>query len=268
MNSSPLRQRTWQIVETALGSDAISRAFDTLVLSLILLSVLSVVMESVQPLGTDYADTFYWFEVFTVTVFTLEYLLRLWSCVSDPRYQGGLWGRLRFVVSPLSIVDLLAILPFYLQFIGLDLRFLRILRLLRIFKAPRYKSSLQLFANAVSSRREELMITSGMMIFLLLIASCLMYYAEHAAQPDKFSDIPSAMWWGVATLTTVGYGDIYPVTVMGRIIGSFVAVLGIGLFALPAGLLGSGFVEEIQKRKRPPKCPHCGKRTDEPNDKS
>lgn len=260
-----LRLRTWEIVETGLGADRLSRAFDKLILSLIVLSVLSVIMESVQPLGSDYAGAFYAFEVFTVAVFTLEYLLRLWACVSDPRYRGGLHGRLRFVFSPLSIIDLLAILPFYLQFLGLDFRFLRILRLLRIFKAARYKASLRLFANAVNARREELLITSGMMIFLLLIASCLMYYAEHAAQPEQFSDIPSAMWWGVATLTTVGYGDIYPVTALGRMIGSFVAVLGIGLFALPAGLLGSGFVEEIQKRKRPPLCPHCGKRTDGPH---
>jgi len=192
----------------------------------------------------------------------VEYLLRVWACVEDRRYQGALRGRLRFLFTAQALIDLLAILPFYLTFLTLDLRFMRALRLFRIVrvaKVGRYMSAFSLFGRVLRSRKEELILSTGVMLILLLLSSCLMYYAENEAQPEQFPNIPSAMWWAVATLTTVGYGDVYPVTALGRLLGAFTAILGIGLFALPTGILGSGFVEEIQARRTPPVCPHCGK---------
>jgi voltage-gated potassium channel len=139
------------------------------------------------------------------------------------------------------------------------LRAIRLIRLLRVLKIARYSESLQLLGRVLLSRRSELFITLVAVTVLLVVSSTLMYYAERDAQPEQFSSIPAAMWWGVETLTTIGYGDILPVTVTGKIINSFIALLGIGLFALPAGILGSGFVEELQRRRRPPaRCPKCG----------
>lgn len=162
----------------------------------------------------------------------------------------------------MALVDLLAVLPFFLQFIGVDLRFVRAFRLMRLFrlaKAARYVTALHLFRAVARSKREELVLTTCVLALLLLVASSSMYFAEHGAQPEEFSSIPATMWWAVATLTTVGYGDVIPVTVFGRFLGSAVAILGIGLFALPTAILGSGFVEEIAKTKQPQRCPHCGK---------
>ena len=163
----------------------------------------------------------------------------------------------------MSIIDLLAILPFYLPFFGIDLRSFRVLRLLRIFriaKVGRYYSSLNLIKHVFQNKREELILTSVLMVLLLIVSSSLLYYCENAVQPDAFSSIPATMWWAVATLTTVGYGDMYPVTFMGKLCASVIAVLGIGMFALPTGILGAEFVETIQKHKKQKKiCPHCGK---------
>jgi voltage-gated potassium channel len=210
-------------------------------------------------------NTNYGFEVFSVFIFTIEYLLRLWSCVTDKKYSKPILGRFRYSLTPMAVVDLFAILPFYLPFTGLDLRIIRVFRLLRIFriaKAARYISSLKLLGRVFKSKKEELVITSIVMIILLIIASSLMYYFEYEVQPEKFADIPTTMWWAIATLTTVGYGDVYPITSEGKIIASIVAILGIGLFALPTGILGAGFVQEFQKSKAHSEkltCPHCGK---------
>jgi voltage-gated potassium channel len=162
----------------------------------------------------------------------------------------------------------MAILPFYLpMIITLDLRFIRavrLFRLVRIFKMGRYSESLRLLENVFKEKKEALLITIFMVFILLVIASSLMYFVENEAQPEVFSSILKAMWWGVATLTTVGYGDIYPVTLIGKILGGAIAILGIGMFALPAGILGSGFVEQIQRtRSKSRVCPHCGKDIDQ-----
>ncbi|HIG31700.1 MAG TPA: hypothetical protein EYQ50_29340 [Verrucomicrobiales bacterium] len=160
--------------------------------------------------------------------------------------------------------------PFYFSALGLDLRFARMLRLLRVLrlaKLGRYHHSLEVIISVLKKNKEELVLTTAFMGMLLIGSSCLLYIAEHEAQPEKFESIPAAMWWSIATLTTVGYGDVAPITPLGKLFASMVAVLGIGMFALPTGLLGAGFVEEIQNRKTKTKtqsqpCPHCGKSLD------
>jgi len=229
---------------------------------LIFLNVGAVIIGTVEGIHTEYATLLYNFEVISVIIFTVEYLARLWSCVADSRFSKLIKGRLHFMVRPLSLIDLIAILPFYLPLLGIDLRFIRILRLLRILrvaKLGRYSDSLQLMVAVIRSKKEELILTIVVLLFLLVISSSLMYYAEHSVQPVEFSSIPATMWWSVVTLTTVGYGDAYPLTAVGKLIASVIAILGIGMFALPTGVIGAGFIEEIQKQKSTKvKCPHCG----------
>jgi voltage-gated potassium channel len=189
----------------------------------------------------------------------------LWIAPLDARYSKPVIGRIRYAFSLMAVVDLLAILPAFMPLIfPLDLRilrFLRLFRLFRLFKLSRYVESLNTLDDVVRSKKEELLVTVVMIGMLLVFASSLMYIVETEAQPDKFPDIPSAMWWGVATLTTVGYGDVFPITALGKLLGGFIAFLGIGMFALPTGILASGFSEEIKKRRDKDKiceCPHCG----------
>jgi len=257
------RERTWEIVEVAKRGDTASRAFDTTILTLIFLNVIAVIIGSVQSIQTRWGKSLDLFETVSVIVFTLEYITRLWSCTVDSRFSGRIRGRVRHVFRVVSIIDLLAILPFYLPFLGVDLRSfraLRLLRILRIAKIGRYYSSLTLIKSVFRSKKEELALTSVLLCLLLVVSATLLYFCEYEVQPDAFSSIPATMWWSVATLTTVGYGDIYPVTIMGRLFASIIAILGIGMFALPTGILGAGFVEAIQKSKKSERtCPHCGK---------
>ncbi len=264
-----LRRRVYRIVSVARDGDAGSRVFDFFILALIGLNLLAVILESVQELQTAYATLFRTFEVVSVAVFSVEYLLRIWTCVEHENYRSPVIGRLRFAMTPLALVDLLAILPFYLTFITADLRMLRILRifrLLRVAKTVRYSRTLQVFARVLVRSRMELLFTAFVMAVLLLLSACLMYFAENQAQPEAFSSIPAAMWWSIATLTTVGYGDIYPVTGLGKLLASVIAIFGISMFALPTGILGAAFLKEIRPEHSSGVCPHCGKNLDPCNE--
>lgn len=267
-----MRRRVHQIIEPDRDGDAASRAFDLFILSLIFLNIVALVFQTEQSFY-DWSPTFFdVFESTSVIVFSAEYLLRMWSCVEDPRYARPILGRLRFALSPMALIDLLAIAPFYLTFVGVDMRFVRAFRLFRMFriaKVGRYLRAMRLMGRAVSSRIEELVVSIVLIFILLVVSSSLVYYAEAEAQPEAFASIPRAMWWGVATLTTVGYGDVYPITLLGRILGAIIAVLGIGLFALPAGIISSSFLDEVQaERKRREAagevCPTCGQSTRAP----
>ncbi len=258
------RRRLWEILDVAKPGDRSSLAIDTFILLLIALNVFAVILESVEFLRNAYAPLFRAFEVFSILVFTVEYIGRLWSCVENKRYARPIWGRIQYALRFMTLIDLMSFLPSYLPLLGLDLRFIRILRMfriIRIFKIGRYYASLTLIKNVLLSRKEELVLTTVLMFTLLVISSCVMFFCENAAQPDVFSNIPATMWWAVSTLTTVGYGDAYPITPIGKICGALIAILGIGMFALPTGILGSGFIEEIQTRKSRASmvCPHCGK---------
>jgi len=212
---------------------------------LIILNVLAVILETVPSLSESYGRYFYWFEVFSVAIFTFEYVIRLWAITAKEKYKKMFAGRLRYAATPMMIIDLLAFLPFYLPFfLPLDPRILRILRLFRIFrifKATRYSKHMKIMGHVILEKKEELSISFLVAMVILVFASSIMYVVENAAQPEAFASIPHAMWWGVSTLTTVGYGDVYPITPLGRMMASIMALLGIGLVALPAGILASGF---------------------------
>ncbi|WP_052733004.1 ion transporter [Hymenobacter terrenus] len=230
------------------GSSTVERFTDTLLISLVLLNTVAVIMESVPHLYQQYRSWFTGIEIISVYVFTLEYVARVWSAVEDRRFRHPISGRLRFAFTPFALIDLLAILPFYLTLGGFDLRFLRVVRLFRVLKVTRYVKALRLIQKVVRRKRPELLVTVGVIAVMLILVSSMMYYVESEAQPDKFGSIPETMWWGVATLTTVGYGDVYPITPLGKILSSLIAVLGLGLFAIPTGLLASGFTEHVTEQ--------------------
>ena len=257
-----VKTRVHDILEGAKHGDRMADLFQTFILALIVLNVGAMIFESVRAIYIQDPLLFYWLEVVSVAIFSAEYVLRLWSCTAASKYQGGRAGRLRFAVTPLALVDLFAILPFYLPFVGINLLFLRAIRLFRFFrlaKLARYSEALRTFGRVLSEKKEELTIAFLLLTLTLIFSSVLMYFAESEAQPQYFSSIPAAMWWAVMTLTTVGYGDIRPITVLGKLIASVVAVLGIGVFAIPTAILGSGFLKQLEGNHRSQKCPHCGK---------
>jgi voltage-gated potassium channel len=227
-----------------------------------MLNVLVTILETVKSIQVLMGPLFHIFDMFSLLVFTVEYLARLWVCTLDHRYSSPLLGRLKYMLSPYMLLDLAIIIPFYLPlFFVADTRFvlvLRMFRIARILKLTRYSQSFQRIIRVTTKKKDDLIACMGVVFVLLIISSSLMYYAEHTAQPDKFTSIPAAMWWGVATLTTVGYGDIFPVTDLGKFIGSFIVLLGIGMVALPTGIVGSGFLEEINSDSDDSHCPHCG----------
>ncbi len=252
-------------MEVGQAGDPLGKALDYFIISLIVVNTAAQILETVQSVYEVAPRAFQVFEIFSVVVFTVEYVLRLWSCTAEERYRHPLWGRLRFAVTPLLLIDLVALVPFYLPFLGLgDLRTLRALRLLAwAARLGRYFQGIRTIGTVLRSKVEELLTVVLVLAVMLILASAVMYYAEHEAQPDSFSSIPEAMWWSIITLTTVGYGDVSPVTPLGKVMAGVIAVLGIGMFALPAGILGSGFLDEIQRRGRDQRvCPHCGEQID------
>ena len=224
------------------------------ILILIFLNVLAVIYETVDGLYAAYKAWFDGFEYFSIGVFTLEYIVRLTLCVKDKRFQRPVVGRLKYALTPLALVDLFSVLPFYLPLIfPFDLRFIRIVRLLRVFrilKIGHYSEKLSLIKKVIHAKRGELMVTLLMAFIILVLNSCLIYFAEHDAQPVAFPDIPSTIWWCFMTLSTMGYKDIVPITTFGKLVHVVDTFVGIGLFALPAGILGEGFVEEISKKRK------------------
>lgn len=264
-----VKHRTYEILEGTRARDTASRVFQWFIITLITLNVLAVVLATVDRLYEPYQTYFRIFEIVSVIVFTVEYVLRVWAITEDERYRRPVRGRLRFMVSPAGLIDLLAILPFFLpRLTSVDLRAIRALRLFRLFrllKLGRYSESILLFGDVLREKREQIVLAFLAVAVLTVFASSLMYFAEHQAQPEKFASIPDAMWWAVITLTTVGYGDVTPITTFGKVLGGFISLMGIGLFALPAGILASGFDEAMERKNqlRQERAEHDGDEADE-----
>jgi voltage-gated potassium channel len=241
------------------------RMLNGFIILLIILNVLAVMLETVPSIHEPYAHFFKAFDTISVIIFTIEYILRVWSSNHDPKYKHSLYGRIRYMLSAGALIDLLAILPFYIHVVvGLDLRVLRLLRLmrfLRLFHLTAFMHSAQLVRNVFKKRADDLKLSFVIVSFVIIIASCLVYFAEHTTQPEIFSSIPATVWWAIVTITTTGYGDMIPVTPLGQTIASIISLAAVAVVALPAGIITAGFLEEIRKSKNHGvhTCPHCGK---------
>jgi voltage-gated potassium channel len=253
------------LLHPELGETKWDKILNGFIITLIILNVIAVILETVQSIREAYLEFFNIFDFVSVMIFSVEYVLRVWSCTHDPKYKHPYFGRLKYIFSLEGLIDLLAILPYYVHVVvGLDLRILRLLRLfrfLRLFRLTAYMKSAQIIRNIFVKRASELRLSLLLILFLIIIASCMLYFAEHEAQPKVFSSVPASLWWAVVTVTSIGYGDMVPVTVAGKIITGVVTLVGLALLALPAGIITSGFFEELRKSrgKAGHICPHCGK---------
>lgn len=249
-----LRKTLAQILESSGHNIRYGRMLDSFLIVLIIANVIAIVLESVQAYAIEYKALFIWIEIISVAIFSVEYLARVWACVDKEQYQGDNLSafqiRLKYLRSPLAVIDLLAILPSYLMlFISFDLRFLRVFRLMRVFKLTRYSRAMQLLLQSFKEEASSLLAAFFIMGVVLITASCGIYLIEHDVQPDKFGSIPEAMWWAMATLTTVGYGDVVPITPLGRFFGGVITVISMGMVAIPTGLLASSFSEQLRRRR-------------------
>jgi len=265
-----LRRKLFVILQPAAAGNVASKVCDVFITMLVLLSVLCVFAVTFE-LSPFWKARCWNFEAFASVVFTVEYLLRLLT--ADFLYPNetkcrAMW---RYASSGMAIVDLLAILPYYLPMVFsgnlLAIRIFRLLRLLRIFKLNRYFDSLAAIGTVIKSKSRELLGSMFFVALMLVISSLFIYSVEHDAQPEAFKNAFSGLWWAVATLTTVGYGDIYPVTVLGRLFGAVIALLGIGMVAIPTGIISSGLIQHMEKEdqeaesvdaKAESVCPKCG----------
>jgi voltage-gated potassium channel len=242
----------FEVIEAGRDNDPSSQIFDGFLIVLILLNVVAFAAETVPSLEEKYHAWFLAFEAFSVTFFTFEYLLRLWAGVEMPFLkQMPVWkARLNFALRPFLILDLLVILPFYLSFLFplLDLRVLRLFRVLRVLKLARYSPALHTLIKVVANERRALLGALILTLTMLLFSATGIYFIEHKVPGSPFTSVPEAAWWAMATLTTVGYGDVIPLTPLGKMFGAIVMLIGLGLFALPIAIISTGFAQESSRR--------------------
>jgi voltage-gated potassium channel len=246
------RRQVHDILEVGGDAHPAGRAVNAFIIILIFLNAIAFAAETVDDIAARYGPYLDAFNVFSVMVFSAEYLLRLWSAVDIPMLSRlPHWrARARFAVRPIMIIDLLAVLPWYLQpFFSMDLRSLRVLRLFRLLKLVRYSPALQTLGRVIAEEYRALLGALLVLLILLLFASTAIYFAERDAQPDSFGSVPASAWWALSTLTTVGYGDVVPVTPLGKVLGGIVMLLGVGMIALPVAIISSGFSYEASRHQ-------------------
>ena len=249
---SSLRHRAYRELEpTARDRQGLSWT-NRILVAMIVIAAAFAIIETEPLLLPTYDRLFHAAEIVLGCAFLVEYLARIWISAEHPRFAASRFPRLRYAVTPAALIDLLAIVPMVLE-LGAGgtvvLRFFRVLRILRLAKLGRMSRAWRHVSAAVHSRRFELGLTLGMALVAMLVSATLLYWAEGEAQPDKFGSIPRALWWSIVTLTTVGYGDVFPITPLGKVISALVAIIGIGIIAMPAGIMAAAFSDAIQKHR-------------------
>ena len=259
-----IKKKVYLLLHPDEGDTRWDKIINTFLITVIILNVLAVILETVDSIHIPHRQFFRDFDTVSVIIFSIEYILRAWSANYHDKYKHSIKGRIKYFFSLGALIDLIAILPWYLGAIsgGFDLRILRIFRLvriLRLFRLTAYTKSAQMILNVFKKRFNELLLSFILTFFLIIIASCLVYFAEHDHNP-QFTSIPTTIWWAVVTLTTVGYGDMAPITILGKTFSIIIMLSGVALLALPAGIITSGFLEELRilKKPKPFNCPHCG----------
>ena len=247
------KKRVLEILSRSNGDDKVSMYCDRALSTLILLNLLAVSLESIDQLSTQYGFLFWAFELFSVTIFSCEYILRIWSSDANKDDKSASSTKLRFsyIFSFTGLIDLIAILPSILPlFLGqIDLRWLRVLRLVRLLKISHYSTALEDLISAIREERNAFGAALYLFCIALFISSALMYVVEHEIQPENFSSIPTTMWWSMITLTTVGYGDVSPMTSLGKLVGAATAIMGICVVALLTGIVATAFANQVARRK-------------------
>lgn len=244
-----LRQKVFALLHPTATSGPLHRYIDHVIIAAVLVSVVSIILETVPEIHAVFGLEFKLLEWVTVAIFTVEYLGRVYSCCERDEYAHPIRGRLRYMVSISALIDLLAVTPFYFDLLfheNVDLRFLRVFRLSRLLKLTRYTGTLNTLFKAVQREKRVLFASAFMMLLLVILTASLGFELEHAAQPDKFESIPATMYWAVITLASVGYGDITPITPLGRAMTVVISLIGIGIFAIPAGLMASAFTDQLR----------------------
>jgi len=272
MNIGLIRRRVFDIISPTKDGNKISAAFDVFIIVLVITNVGMVIAESFNEFNTQ---IFRVIEIVSVVIFTIEYVLRLWTAQLLHPDKKGIKALLKYIFSFMALIDLAAMLPFYLAFLLphnlIVLRSLRAVRLLRLAKILRYTNITSIMGTVFRKKAGQVVSSMFIVFLLMLMTSVLMYYVENAAQPDKFSNAFDSLWWTIATITTVGYGDIYPITTFGKILSGIIAFLSIGLIAIPTSIISAGYIEHVShlketeekenKEKEQAKkcfCPYCG----------
>lgn len=248
MKNKSLRKKIFNVLEHESHSK-FSEFVHYFLMILILVTVVAVILESDTEIYNKHQTLFWLLEVISLTVFTIEYLLRAWSSAELKKYRG-LKGRIKYILTPMALIDLMAVLPVWFGFFMYrDLMILRGLRLVRVFKLTRYSRSMNLLMAVLKQESANIFSSFFVLSILIIIAATGMHLVEGNNQPEQFGTIPHAIWWATVTLTTVGYGDVVPITAAGKIFGIIILMSGIGMAALPAGILASGFTKEVNRRK-------------------
>ena len=260
-----LQDKLYSILEKP-DDNRISFIVNSVIYMLIFISIINLMLSSVQEIQSEYGSIITLVRNIIMPIFVLEYLVRLYASGSLSKYRGFM-GKLRYIITPYAIIDLVSILPYILLSTGFNSSFIRSLRLLRIFRlfrVKKYANFAQIMKDIVSNIKEELLVLLFYTFILLIILSFAIFEVEHDAQPDIFTNIFQTMWWAVATLTTVGYGDMYPITAWGKIITSIISIIGIAFVAIPGGMFASEFMSKINERKEEKTktdiktyCPKC-----------
>lgn len=260
------KKRIFEIIQPGEKTDFLSRLFDFVILLAILINLVIAIFLTFET-SSNYRTSIYIVELVTVVLFTVEYGFRIWTSEYLYPDDSKAIASAKYMVSFSGVIDFLSFFPFYLPFFfpggAVAFRIFRVVRILRLFRINQYYDSLGVISDVLKKKRTQL-ISSVFIIFILMIASSLvMYSVEHDAQPEIFKNAFSGFWWATSTLLTIGYGDIYPITYTGRIFGIIIAFLGVGMVAIPTGILSAGFVEqitELQVSEKKKYCPHCGKK--------
>jgi voltage-gated potassium channel len=256
-----LKKRIFGILEPR-GTD--SRLFDFFIITLIILNIIAFTLETIPEISKNHNLSFEYFEIFSIVVFSIEYILRVWTCDLGKDFKNPIMDRFRYMLTPFALIDLMAILPFYLPMVQPNLIFIRGIRLLRIFrvlKLTRYAESARILGKVIRGKSSFLAVLFFTNLIMLVLTSGAMYLAEHDAQPEVFTNMLTSFWFGIETLSGIGYGDMIPQTPLGRIFGFIILTLGVEMYVIPVGIITSGLIEEFTKEKCEVICPHCNQTT-------